>query len=163
MTAMGATPRPETSSDAIVVGGRVAGALTAAYLASAGLEVVVLDSSSVSSGTISTHFFRGTASAGAAWSTGSIPVIASRVSWTPRVRSMRRRWWWAQTGGAPPSRVWWAPPQQHEHDAARLLIYRYVTGYASPGPLGGAEFSLCRGTGRRPLQTSRTRCRSPTI
>jgi flavin-dependent dehydrogenase len=48
-----------TSSDAVVVGGRVAGALTAAYLADAGLDVVVLESAAITSGTISTHFFRG--------------------------------------------------------------------------------------------------------
>ena len=49
----------DTSSDAVVVGGRVAGALTAAYLAAAGLEVVVLESAAITSGTISTHFFSG--------------------------------------------------------------------------------------------------------
>lgn len=53
------TPPAETSSDTIVVGGRLAGALTAAHLAAAGLRVVVLESSSVSFGTMSTHFSRG--------------------------------------------------------------------------------------------------------
>ena len=48
-----------TSSDAVVVGGRVAGALAAAHLAAAGLDVVVLESAAITSGTISTHFFRG--------------------------------------------------------------------------------------------------------
>jgi menaquinone-9 beta-reductase len=43
----------------VVVGGRVAGALTAARLARDGLRILVLDSSEVTSGTISTHFFRG--------------------------------------------------------------------------------------------------------
>jgi len=49
----------DTFSDVVVVGGRVAGALTSAHLAAAGLTITVLESSEVTSGTISTHFFRG--------------------------------------------------------------------------------------------------------
>lgn len=45
--------------DVVVVGGRVAGALTAARLAGLGLNILVLDSVEITSGTISTHFFRG--------------------------------------------------------------------------------------------------------
>jgi len=48
-----------TRSDVVIVGGRVAGALTAAHLAATGMEVAVLDSSALTSGTIPTHFFRG--------------------------------------------------------------------------------------------------------
>lgn len=48
-----------SSTDVVVAGGRVAGALAAARLAAAGLRVTVLDSVDVTSGTISTHFFRG--------------------------------------------------------------------------------------------------------
>jgi len=45
--------------DAIVVGGRVAGALSAAHLAERGLSVLVLESGHFPSATLSTHFFRG--------------------------------------------------------------------------------------------------------
>jgi len=45
--------------DAIVVGGRVAGALTAARLAERGMSVLVLEARSFPSDTLSTHFFRG--------------------------------------------------------------------------------------------------------
>jgi flavin-dependent dehydrogenase len=45
--------------DAVVVGGRIAGALAAARLAGQGRRVLVLDASGVNSGTASTHFFRG--------------------------------------------------------------------------------------------------------
>ncbi len=45
--------------DAIVVGGRVAGALSAAHLAERGLSVLVLESGRFPSATLSTHFFRG--------------------------------------------------------------------------------------------------------
>ena len=49
----------DTRHDAIVVGGRVGGALTAARLADHGLSVLVLESSHFPSDTLSTHFFRG--------------------------------------------------------------------------------------------------------
>lgn len=45
--------------DAVVVGGRVAGALTAADLARRGLSVAVLEARTFPSATLSTHFFRG--------------------------------------------------------------------------------------------------------
>jgi len=45
--------------DALVVGGRIAGALTAAHLVQRGLEVCVLESQAFPSDTMSTHFFRG--------------------------------------------------------------------------------------------------------
>ena len=48
-----------TQHDVVVVGGRVAGALTAAYLARQGMSVLVLESGSFPSDTLSTHFFRG--------------------------------------------------------------------------------------------------------
>ena len=47
------------SYDAIVVGGRVAGALTAAGLAARGHSVLVLEARAFPSATLSTHFFRG--------------------------------------------------------------------------------------------------------
>ena len=49
----------ESTYDAIVVGGRVAGALTAAELAAQGRSVLVLESRTFPSATLSTHFFRG--------------------------------------------------------------------------------------------------------
>jgi len=45
--------------DALVVGGRIAGALTAAHLVQRGLDVCVLESQAFPSDTMSTHFFRG--------------------------------------------------------------------------------------------------------
>jgi flavin-dependent dehydrogenase len=45
--------------DAIVVGGRVAGALTAAGFAGRGMSVLVLEARTFPSATLSTHFFRG--------------------------------------------------------------------------------------------------------
>lgn len=45
--------------DAVVVGGRVAGALTAAGLGRRGLSVAVLEARTFPSATLSTHFFRG--------------------------------------------------------------------------------------------------------
>ncbi len=45
--------------DVVVVGGRIGGSLTAAYLAARGLTVLVLESRSFPSATMSTHFFRG--------------------------------------------------------------------------------------------------------
>ena len=215
MVAMGATARSETSSDAIVVGGRVAGALTAAYLASAGLEVVVLESGSVSSGTISTHFFRGD---GLVRGLSEIGVLDQVLATGPP--RLTCDYWYADAGKQPlveppqepgdagyclsvrretldpmlaayvarlPGVTWLGrrrvvdrldadgrlvgvvdsagaahaaelvvgadgrrstvarlvgASQQQQHEAARLLIYCYVTGYASPGPQNGAEFSL---------------------
>ena len=49
----------EQSYDVVVVGGRVAGALTAALFARAGLRVLVVDRARFPSPTLSTHFFRG--------------------------------------------------------------------------------------------------------
>lgn len=49
----------EQSYDVVVVGGRVAGALTSALLARASLRVLVIDRASFPSPTLSTHFFRG--------------------------------------------------------------------------------------------------------
>ncbi len=45
--------------DVVIVGGRVAGALTAARMAARGLRVIVLESQAFPSDTMSTHFFRG--------------------------------------------------------------------------------------------------------
>lgn len=45
--------------DVVVVGGRVAGSLTAALLAQAGVSVLVVDRARFPSFTLSTHFFRG--------------------------------------------------------------------------------------------------------
>lgn len=45
--------------DAVVVGGRVSGSLTAALLAGKGMDVCVLESQTFPSDTMSTHFFRG--------------------------------------------------------------------------------------------------------
>ena len=45
--------------DVVVVGGRVAGSLTAAYCAARGLRVLVLEARHFPSPTMSTHFFRG--------------------------------------------------------------------------------------------------------
>lgn len=50
---------PAVHQDAIVVGGRIAGALTAAHLASRGMRVLVLESRGRLAATVSTHFFRG--------------------------------------------------------------------------------------------------------
>jgi flavin-dependent dehydrogenase len=49
----------DSRHDAIIVGGRVGGALTAARLAERGMSVLVLESSHFPSATLSTHFFRG--------------------------------------------------------------------------------------------------------
>ena len=49
----------QTRHDVVVVGGRVAGAMTAARLAARGRSVLVLESRERLSGTLSTHFFRG--------------------------------------------------------------------------------------------------------
>jgi menaquinone-9 beta-reductase len=48
-----------TTNDAVVVGARVAGSLTAALLAQAGMRVLVVDRARFPSFTLSTHFFRG--------------------------------------------------------------------------------------------------------
>jgi flavin-dependent dehydrogenase len=48
-----------SSYDVVVVGGRVAGALTATLLVQAGARVLVIDRARFSSPTLSTHFFRG--------------------------------------------------------------------------------------------------------
>jgi menaquinone-9 beta-reductase len=47
------------SYDVVVVGGRVAGSITAALMASAGMSVLVVDRARFPSPTLSTHFFRG--------------------------------------------------------------------------------------------------------
>ena len=51
--------RDGTSYDVVVVGGRVAGALTAALCAARGMSVLVLEARQSLGDTISTHFFRG--------------------------------------------------------------------------------------------------------
>lgn len=56
---MVADDRLSRDADVIVVGGRVAGALTAAHLSALEMRVVVLEAGSFPSDTISTHFFRG--------------------------------------------------------------------------------------------------------
>jgi flavin-dependent dehydrogenase len=202
----------ETMSDAVVVGGRVAGALTAAYLAEAGMEVVVLESAAITSGTISTHFFRGdglvrsldelglleqvlatqpprltceywypeagqTPEVGPAQEPGDLgyclsvrrqtldPLVAERVSQHPRVTWLSHRRVVALTEGghglvdatgarhlAPlvvgadgrrstVARLVGASVQRN-HAAARVLAYRYVTGFEGPSGDPGAEFSL---------------------
>jgi len=58
----GSRPTPERvtgSYDVVVVGGRVAGALTAVLFARNGLQVVLVDRAEFPSPTLSTHFFRG--------------------------------------------------------------------------------------------------------
>jgi menaquinone-9 beta-reductase len=50
---------PSTDYDVVVVGARVAGSLTAARLAQAGMRVLVVDRAQFPSPTLSTHFFRG--------------------------------------------------------------------------------------------------------
>lgn len=52
-------PVADKRHDAIIVGGRVGGALAAARLAERGMSVLVLESSRFPSATLSTHFFRG--------------------------------------------------------------------------------------------------------
>jgi flavin-dependent dehydrogenase len=52
-------PVPANTFDVVVVGGRVAGALTAALFARSGLQVAVVDRAEFPSSTLSTHFFRG--------------------------------------------------------------------------------------------------------
>ncbi len=52
-------PPAHTVHDVVVVGGRVAGCLTAAGLARGGASVLVLESRTFPSDTLSTHFFRG--------------------------------------------------------------------------------------------------------
>jgi flavin-dependent dehydrogenase len=53
------TVQHEHAYDVVVVGGRVAGALTACLFAQLGQRVVVLDRARFPSATLSTHFFRG--------------------------------------------------------------------------------------------------------
>jgi flavin-dependent dehydrogenase len=48
-----------TNYDVVIVGGRVAGAVTAAFLSDRGKSVLVLEARRLPSPTISTHFFRG--------------------------------------------------------------------------------------------------------
>ena len=54
-----AAQKTSTRHDVIVVGGRIAGALTAAHLSGRGMSVLVLESTRFPSATLSTHFFRG--------------------------------------------------------------------------------------------------------
>ena len=204
-----------TSSDAVVVGGRVAGALAAAHLAAAGLDVVVLESAAITSGTISTHFFRGDGLVAALAEVGTLdevletgpprltcdywypdageqpevdppqepgaigyclsvrretldPLLAAHVARQRGVRWLdhRRvvglveapdglggvvdakgdRHLAALVVGADGRRSTVArlvgAPEQRDHPAARVLIYRYLTGYRGPDRAAGAEFSL---------------------
>ncbi len=211
MTAMGLPGGTDTYSDVVVVGGRVAGALAAAHLAGAGLTVVVVESAEVTSGTISTHFFRGDGLVRGLAEIGVLdevlatgaprltcdywypdagerpeieppqepgdagfclsvrrstldPLLAARVAERPGVTwlSHRRVVGLVDGGGvvdatgarhlAPlvvgadgrrsaVARLTGAPVLR-EHRAARLLAYRYLSGYASPDEQAGAEFSL---------------------
>ena len=50
---------PGSSFDVVIVGARVAGSITAAFLSDLGYRVLVVDSATFPSDTISTHFFRG--------------------------------------------------------------------------------------------------------
>lgn len=52
-------PSEDTVHDVVIVGGRVAGALTAAFAAQRGMTVLVLEARHFPSPTLSTHFFRG--------------------------------------------------------------------------------------------------------
>ena len=70
-----ATVAAGTQSDIVVVGGRVAGALTAAHVAAVGLSVTVLESSALTSGTISTHFFRGDGLVRGLWDVGLLDDV----------------------------------------------------------------------------------------
>ncbi len=112
-----ATPAAETSSDAIVVGGRLAGALTAAHLAAAGLRVVVLESSSVSSGTISTHFFRGDGLVRALRDVGALDAVVATGA--PRLMC---DYWYADAGERPE-----VEPPQEPGDVGYCLSVRRET------------------------------------
>ena len=204
-----------TSSDAVVVGGRVAGALAAAHLAAAGLDVVVLESAAITSGTISTHFFRGDGLVAALAEVGALdevletgpprltcdywypdageqpevdppqepgaigyclsvrretldPLLAAHVARQRGSAGSTTVAWSGWSKHPTGSEAWstptvtgtWQPlvvgadgrrstvarlvgaPEQRDHPAARVLIYRYLTGYRGPDRAAGAEFSL---------------------
>ena len=209
-----ATAAAETQSDVVVVGGRVAGALTAAHVVAAGLTVTVLESSALTSGTTSTHFFRGDGLVRGLWSVGLLddvlatgaprltceysyvdggaapavdppqepgefgyclsvrrqtldPLVAARVASTPGVTWLNRRRVVELIGSNPVRGVVDADGAEHrasvvvgadgrrstvarlvaapkvlEHPAARLLLYRYVSGYTPVTGEPGPEFSL---------------------
>ena len=212
----GTRPGGGTRSDVVVVGGRVAGALTAAHLAAEGMEVTVLESSALTSGTISTHFFRGDGLVRGLWEIGLLPavlatraprltceysyvdggatphvyppqepaefgfclsvrretldpLVATRVAALPGVTWLNRRRVVGLLGagaGGVRGVVDSAGHEHHarvvvgadgrrstvarlvgarkelEHPAVRLLIYRYVAGYAAAGHEPGPDFSL---------------------
>lgn len=209
-----ATAVPGTQCDVVVVGGRVAGALTAAHLAALGLTVTVLESSAMTSGTISTHFFRGDGLVRGLFRAGLLddvlatgaprltceysysgggpdptvgapqepaefgfclsvrrealdPLMAARIATTPGVTWLNHRRVVGLIGSDPVRGVLDAEGAKHyasvvvgadgrrstmarlvgapkklAHPAARLLIYRYVSGYSGPSDEPGPEFSM---------------------
>jgi len=198
----------------VVVGGRVAGALTAAHLAAAGLAVVVLESSALTSGTISTHFFRGDGLVRGLSEVGLLeevlatgaprltceysyddggeqadvdppqepaefgfclsvrretldPLLAERIAARRGVRWLNHCRAVGLVGSHPVGGVVDATgahhiaplvvgadgrrsavarlvvaPDELTHPACRVLMYRYVSGYAWPGDEPGPEFSI---------------------
>lgn len=61
--------------DAVVVGGRIGGLLTAAWLADTGMTVLVLEARSLSGPVLSTHFFRGAGLVGALDDLGVLEAV----------------------------------------------------------------------------------------
>src|SRR5690348_10960219 len=77
-----AMPQTAGRYDAIVVGGRVAGALTAAGLAGRGMSVLVLEARGFPSATLSTHYFRGEGLVG---SLARLGLLDSLVTQAPKL------------------------------------------------------------------------------
>jgi flavin-dependent dehydrogenase len=105
-----------TTHDVVVVGGRIAGALTAALLASRGHTVLVLEARRFPADTISTHFFRGDGLVRVLDEAGALPAVLGTGA--PRLT----REYFHLPGSAPEEN-----PPQEPGDAGFCLSVRRLT------------------------------------
>lgn len=141
----------QTTYDVAVVGGRIAGALSAILFAQAGARVVVVDRARFPSPTLSTHFFRGDGLVRVLAAAGVLDDVLG-LGPPPLVReyayldgSVIRAGLVVGADGRRSTVARDVQAADHErHGGKRALYYRYVADMPGPvgGPPDGPEFSL---------------------